>query len=217
MCLHTSIGPPEQVNLFLYNTPSEYDSFVGGGGGGGNFWIILVRVCKPVFQNLPHSYTWPSKKRPHSYTWSSKMLTYSYTALWLVISCNTKWISSLKKYLSEKYVHIPGCQKNGAFHIGIQKNRVIHILFVEKRGPIIYLAVLKKGAIRHAHQYYAIYRKLPLHTPRPPPSPHPPPPPPPPPQYDFRVKLPQIAFFIKIYSGPLSARQLPWWTDNGPL
>ena len=24
-------------------------------------------------------------------------------------------------------MHIPGCQKNGAFHIGIQKNRAIHI------------------------------------------------------------------------------------------
>ena len=58
-------------------------------------------------------------------------------------------------------MHKPGCQKNGAFNIGIQKNRVIHILFVEKGGPIIYLAALKKGAIRHAHQYYAIYRKLP--------------------------------------------------------
>ena len=87
-----------------------------------------------------------------------------------VNSCNTKRISSLKKSLSEKYVHITGCQKNGAFHIGIQKNRAIHILFVEKRGPIIYLAALKKGAIRHAHPYYAIYRKLPS------PHPHPPPP-----------------------------------------
>ena len=55
-----------------------------------------------------------------------------------------------KKSLNEKYVHIPGCQKNGAFHIGIKKNRAIHVLFVEKRGPIIYLAALKKGAIRHA-------------------------------------------------------------------
>ena len=54
----------------------------------------------------------------------------------------------------------------GAFHIGIQKNGAIHILFVEKRGPVIYLAALKKGAIRHAHPYYAIYRKL---TPAPPP------------------------------------------------
>ena len=63
--------------------------------------------------------------------------------------------------MSEKYVHIPGCEKNGVFHIGIQKNWAIHILFVEKRGPIIYLGVLEKGAIQHAHPYYAIYRKLP--------------------------------------------------------
>ena len=30
-----------------------------GGGGVGNLGVILVRVCEPVFQNLPHSYTWP--------------------------------------------------------------------------------------------------------------------------------------------------------------
>ena len=78
-----------------------------------------------------------------------------------VSSLNTKRTSSLEKSLGENYVPIPGCQKNGAFYIGIQKNRVIHILFVEKRGPIIYLAALKKGAIRHAHPHYAIYRKLP--------------------------------------------------------
>ena len=34
--------------------------------------------------------------------------------------------------------------ENEAFHTEIQKTRVIHILFVEKRGPIIYLAELKK-------------------------------------------------------------------------
>ena len=84
-----------------------------------------------------------------------------------------KRISSLEKSRNEKYVHIPGCQKNGAFHIGIQKNRAIHILFVEKRGPIIYLAALKKGAIRLAHPYYAIYRKLPPPPPAPHPHPHP--------------------------------------------
>ena len=54
---------------------------------------------------------------------------------------------------------------------GIQKNRAIHILFVE-RGATIYLAALKKGAIRHAHQYYAIYRKFPPATPPPPPHTH---------------------------------------------
>ena len=35
----------------------------GGVVGGDNLRVILVRVCEPVFQNLPHSYTWPLKKR----------------------------------------------------------------------------------------------------------------------------------------------------------
>ena len=53
----------------------------------GNLGVIVVPVCKPVFRNLPYSYTWPlkkNKKQTHSYTWSSKMLTHSYTALWLL-------------------------------------------------------------------------------------------------------------------------------------
>ena len=37
-------------------------------------------------------------------------------------------------------------RKCGAFHIPIKKNRISHILFVEKMGLIIYLAALKKGA-----------------------------------------------------------------------
>ena len=57
---------------------------------------------------------------------------------------------------AKNYTHLLGCQKSGAFQIRIKKNRVSHILFVEKRGLIIYLAVLKKGAIRHAHPYYVI-------------------------------------------------------------
>ena len=80
-----------------------------------------------------------------------------------------KKISERKK----KCTHIPGCQKSGAFYIQIKKNWISHIFFVEKRGLIIYLAALKKGAIRHAHPYYAIYRKLP--SPPPPPYPTPPP------------------------------------------
>ena len=28
-----------------------------GVGEGGNLWVIMVRVCEPVFRNLPHSYT----------------------------------------------------------------------------------------------------------------------------------------------------------------
>ena len=32
-------------------------------GWGCNLRVILIRVCEPVFQNLPHSHTWPLKKR----------------------------------------------------------------------------------------------------------------------------------------------------------
>ena len=37
---------------------------VWGGGEGGGGGVIVVRVCEPVFQNLPHSYTWPLKNAP---------------------------------------------------------------------------------------------------------------------------------------------------------
>ena len=47
-------------------------------------------------------------------------------------------------------------EKWGLSHTNQEKNGVSHILFVEKRGLIIYMAALKKGAIRHAHPYYAI-------------------------------------------------------------
>ena len=30
-------------------------------------------------------------------------------------------------------MHLPGCQKSGAFHIRIKKNRVSHIIFVDKK------------------------------------------------------------------------------------
>ena len=44
-------------------------SGVGVGGGGGRVTRVnMVRVRKPVFRNLPHSYTWPLKKQSHSYT-----------------------------------------------------------------------------------------------------------------------------------------------------
>ena len=69
--------------LYVYLNPCLAEP--SQGRGGNNLGVILVRVCEPVFQNLPHSYTWTSKKRTHSYTWSSKMLTYSYTALWFFV------------------------------------------------------------------------------------------------------------------------------------
>ena len=129
----------------------------GVGGGGGNRGNFGTGVRASISKPMPFIYLAFEKKDAFIYLITQK-LTYSYTALCFFVpfsagcytnitvnSCNTKRISSLEKSLSEKYVHIPGCQKNGAFHIGIQKNWAIHILFVEKRGPIIYLAALKKG------------------------------------------------------------------------
>ena len=153
----------------------------GGGGGGCNFGTgVWASISKPT----PFIYLASEKTDPFIYLIIQNVDLFIYcplifyTHFLLVVrqisvnSCNTKRISSFEKSLSEKYVHIPGCQKNGAFHIRIQKKWAIHILFVEKRGPIIYLAVLKKGAIWHTHPYYAIYRKLPPLPPFTPPPPH---------------------------------------------
>ena len=75
------------ASLVLCSQLSIYKTFqyITSGRRGGNLGIIMVPVCRPVFRNLPHSYTWPLKKQTHSYTWSSEMLTYSYTALWFFI------------------------------------------------------------------------------------------------------------------------------------
>ena len=51
-----------------------------GGRGGGNNGDCGTGVQVSI-ANLPHSYTWPLKKRTNSYTRSSEMLTYLYTAL----------------------------------------------------------------------------------------------------------------------------------------
>ena len=41
----------------------------------GYLRVILVRVCGPVFLNLPQLYTLSSKKITYSYTWLNKMFT----------------------------------------------------------------------------------------------------------------------------------------------
>ena len=52
-----------------------------------------------------------------------------------------------------------GCQKWDHSYNN-DKNWVNHILFLRKRGHIVYRAALKKGAIRHAYPYFAVYRLL---------------------------------------------------------
>ena len=51
-----------------------------------------------------------------------------------------------------------GMSEDGTIHMTMMKNWVHHILFLRKRGLIVYLAALKKGAIRATHPYYVIYR-----------------------------------------------------------
>ena len=52
-----------------------------------------------------------------------------------------------------------GMSENGNIHITMMKNWVSHIFFFfRKRGLIVYLAALKKEAIRAANPYYVIYR-----------------------------------------------------------
>ena len=76
---------------------------------------------------------------------------------------NTKRTSSL-----EKYTHILGCQKSGAFTYESRKiGSVMYFVEKKKAANHIYLAALKKEAIWHAHPYYAIYRKLPAPPPPP--------------------------------------------------
>ena len=68
-----------------------------------------------------------------------------------------------------KYAHLNrDVKKYGAIHIPIKKKRVSHIQFPWIKGLIVYLAVLKKGAIRAALPYHVIYREL--SPPPPPPS-----------------------------------------------
>ena len=105
---------------FIYLTFEKTDLFI---------YLIIEHV--DLFHILPFDFLYP-------------FFAGCYTNI-TVNSCNTKRISSLEKSLSEKYVHIPGCQKNGAFHIGIQKNRAIHILFVEKKGANHIPGSVEKG------------------------------------------------------------------------
>ena len=79
------LSDPVTANVFLMPifsilVPLFSGEWWVGGGGGGNLGVLLVRVCEPVFRNLPHSYTWPLKKRTHSYTRSSEIMTHLYTA-----------------------------------------------------------------------------------------------------------------------------------------
>ena len=50
---------------------------------GGNLGVIVIRVCEPVFQNLPNSCTWPLKNGPirilhHPKCWPIHILPFDF-------------------------------------------------------------------------------------------------------------------------------------------
>ena len=149
-----------------------------GGGGGGWLWY---ECASQYFKTYPIHIPGLWKHGPidildHLKCWPIHILSFEFLYPFagcqtniIVSSLNTKRTSSLEKSLSEKYVNIPGCQKNGAFHIGILKNRVMHILFVEKKEGQSYNWQRLKGHSARTSVLWHMYRKLP---PPPLPAPH---------------------------------------------
>ena len=150
----------------------------GGPWGVKHHWNTLVEGSG-VYMG-----TWPLKKRTHSYTkssvWPIYILPFDNCAHLLLvvrqIPQSIHWIpwqqAASKKSLSEKYVHIPGCQKSGAFYISIKKNRASNILFVEKKGVNHIPDSAEKG--NHSTRISVPFhnRKLPSSSPPHPPPPH---------------------------------------------
>ena len=59
-------------------------------------------------------------------------------------------------------MHIPGCQKKWDLsYTDQEKLGQSYTFLLKKKGANHISSVLKTGAIRHAHPYYVIYRKLP--------------------------------------------------------
>ena len=128
--------------------------------------LMAVRVFEPVFRNLPHSYTWPLKKNGPIHIldrlkcWTIHILPFDFLHLFIdgsqtniaVNSLSTKRTSRLGKYLNERYgMHRDTSEKLGLSYTNPEKWGQSYNFAWKKRGLIIYLTALKKGAIRHAH------------------------------------------------------------------
>ena len=61
----------------------------------------------------------------------------------------------------QNYAHLNRDVKMGPFIFQSRKNGSIIYSFLGNRGLIVYLATLKKGAIRAVHSYHVIFRESP--------------------------------------------------------
>ena len=125
-----------------------------------NMHLFLIRIAN--YQ----SYTWSSKKNTYLCTWLNEMFTNLYTVLWFVytffckqsLQINITILVFWAEYLSKIWV-ISNRDVRKRDHSYIYAEKwVSHILFLKKMGLIVYLAALKRRAIRHADPYYVIYR-----------------------------------------------------------
>ena len=66
----------------------------------------------------------------------------------------------------QKYAHLNRDVKMGPFIYQSRKSGSVINSFLGKRGLIVYLAALKKGAIRATHPYHVIHREFPPPHPR---------------------------------------------------
>ena len=103
------------------------------------------------------------------------MLTRSYTAIWFLYSFIAGSYSQFIEYQENKQARkiserkicaYTGMSEKWSLSYTNEEKSGQSSTFCWKKGLIVYLAAVKKGAIRNAHPYYAIYRK-----PRPPPPP----------------------------------------------
>ena len=95
--------------------------------GSSNLGVIVVRVCEPVFRNLPHSYTWPLKKMdPFIYLAVRNVDLFIYCTLIFIAGSHINMaVNSLKqpRKISERKIYAytgmsaRGCQKSGAYYI----------------------------------------------------------------------------------------------------
>ena len=143
-------------------------------GGGGGLRLILVRMCESVFWNQPQSYPRPLKKKPSLFIYlilqkidlfiycSLNFYTLSYP-LWFVNKFTNDPLNENLLYVNVKTKAWRVSERKICLYTWVWenlsysnfKNQAIH---KKGRGVIIYLGALKKGAIRHAHPYYVMYR-----------------------------------------------------------
>ena len=123
--------------VFRYITKELRGSICSGVGGWGVTWGSIWYGCvSQYFETYPIHIPglWKNRlihilDRPKC--WPIHILSCDfYTHLLLVVRQSIYWIrreqAPLTKPWVKIYTHLPGCQKSGAFHIQIKKNRVSH-------------------------------------------------------------------------------------------